>query len=173
VLPGQVPHAHLPFALAQQEFAPMTPSRKRAPKINPRNAWYRLAIRRSAIDSWGVFAQENIPRGKRVIEYTGKRLTFGQASLLRPPKDTYLARVALDTVLDGATRGSGAEFINHCCDPNLRWKRSRGRLMFYSRRRIRAGEELTFRYAYPVKFVRIPCRCGSPKCKGTLRYIFR
>jgi hypothetical protein len=36
-----------------------------------------------------------------------------------------------------------------------------------------AGEELAYRYAYPVKITRVPCQCGSPKCRGTLRYLLR
>jgi SET domain-containing protein len=76
-------------------------------------------------------------------------------------------------MLDGRFGGSGAEFVNHSCDPNLVWKRVHGHLVFYSRRKIRAGEELTLWYTYPVKITRIPCGCGSPKCRGTLRYLLR
>jgi hypothetical protein len=44
-------------------------------------------------------------------------------------------------------------------------------LLFFSRRKIRAGEELTWKYRYPVKIHRVPCRCGARRCRGTLRYI--
>jgi uncharacterized protein len=151
----------------------MAAIRNGTPKVNPKYAWYRVKVAKSGIHSWGLFAEEDIPRGKPVIEYTGKRLTLGRASLLKHPHDMYLVRASTDIVLDGATRGSGAEFINHCCDPNLLGRRLRGRVIFYSRRRIRAGEELTFRYAYPTAFTRVPCCCGSAKCRGTLRYLFR
>lgn len=39
--------------------------------------------------------------------------------------------------------GSGAEFINHSCDPNFKWRRIRRRLFYYGRRKIKVGEELT------------------------------
>jgi SET domain-containing protein len=151
----------------------MTTQRRAARKINPKFAWYRLRIGRSPIHSTGVFAMEDIPRGQRVMEYTGKRLSLVQASKLGPPQDRYLVRLSLQWALDGSVGGSGAELVNHCCDPNLAWKRVSGHLFFYSRRRIRAGEELTLRYAYPVKMTRVPCHCGSPKCRGTLRYLLR
>lgn len=143
----------------------------RTRKINPKFAWYKLRIGRSQIHKTGVFALEDIPAGKRVIEYTGKRLTLAQAFGLRYPREVYLARVSRDRVIDGSVGGSGAELINHSCDPNLVWTHSRNHLFFYSKRRIRAGEELGYRYAYPVKIARVPCRCGSRKCRGTVRYV--
>ncbi|HTS13543.1 MAG TPA: SET domain-containing protein-lysine N-methyltransferase [Candidatus Limnocylindrales bacterium] len=140
-------------------------------EIKSKYAKFRLRIGRSKINGLGVFAMEDIPARRRVIEYTGKRLTLLQAIELKPSQDKYLVRIGMRWLLDGSRGGSGAERINHCCDPNLSWKRSRGRLAFYSRRRIREGEELTVRYAYPKKLTRIPCRCGAATCSGTLRYL--
>lgn len=140
-------------------------------KIDARFARYKLEIRRSRIDSLGVFALDEIPRGKCVIEYTGRKLSIERALELIPPFDAYLVRSTRRRILDGRVGGSGAELVNHSCDPNLLCKRSRGRLHFWSRRRIRVGEELTLRYAYPFKVIRVPCRCGSKKCRGTLRYL--
>lgn len=139
--------------------------------INPKFARYRLQIKRSRIHRRGVFALENIPKGKPVIEYTGKRLTFGEAAMIKSQHDEYLVRTGVDVALDGRFGGSGAEFINHSCNPNMIWKLRRGRLIFHSRRLIRAGEELTFRYSYPARITRIPCHCGSPKCRKVFRYI--
>lgn len=149
----------------------MPTKREPAPKINRKLARYRLELRGSHIHGWGVFAQEDIPAKKAVIQYTGKRLTYVQASRLLPPLDSYLVRLNLNTVIDGAFHGSGAEHINHSCAPNLRFVRNRGRVVFYSLRRIRAGEEVTFRYEYPIKITRVSCRCGAPNCRRTLRYI--
>jgi len=145
--------------------------RQRVPKINPKYAKFQLRVGRSKISGLGVFAMEDIPARRRVIEYTGKRLTLIQAMELKPSEDRYLVRIGMRWALDGSRGGSGAERINHCCDPNLSWKRSRGRLTFYAKRRIREGEELTVRYHYPVKLTRVPCRCGAAKCRGTLRYL--
>jgi hypothetical protein len=37
-----------------------------------------------------------------------------------------------------------------------------------SRRQIRRGEELTVDYMFSKKVEPVRCRCGSPKCRGTI-----
>jgi len=138
-----------------------------------RHALFKLRVGASRIHRRGVFALEDIPAGRKVIEYTGRRLTFAQAADLNPPRDRYVARLDNKWLLDGRIGGTGAEFINHSCTPNLMFRRTRGHLYYFSRKKIRAGEELTSRYGYHVKITRIPCRCGSPKCRGTFRYLLR
>jgi SET domain-containing protein len=143
------------------------------PRINQKYARYQLRIGPSKIHHVGVFAAEDIPSHRRVIEYTGKRLTFAQAMDLNPPHDRYLVRLNDTRVLDGRKEGSGAELINHSCAPNLIFRREPGHIFFVSRRKIRAGEELTVRYWYPTQLVRVPCHCGARRCRGTLRYILK
>jgi len=142
------------------------------PRINPKFAGYRLRVGRSPIHRYGVFALEDIPAGRKVIEYSGKRLTVTQADRMHASKDGYLATLSSLWVVDPSIGGSGAEFINHSCNPNLKWRRVRGHLFYFSRRKIPKGEELTGDYGYPLKLKRIPCRCGVPTCRGTLRYTF-
>lgn len=147
----------------------MKASPKSLRKISVKFARYAIAVGRSGIHHRGVYAVEDIPAHRRVVEYTGRRITREQAARLSDPKDVYLADVSLFAVIDGRVGGNGAEFINHSCEPNLKPRRSKGRLYFVSLRAIRAGEELTFRYAYPVKLRRIPCRCGARNCRKTFR----
>ena len=139
--------------------------------INPKAARFRLRIGRSTLHRYGVFALEEIPADRRVIEYTGKCLTLEQAVKIGPPKDIYVAWITAAKYVDGARGGSGAEFMNHSCQPNLMQRHVRGHLLFFSRREIRAGEELTWNYHYPIKLQRIPCTCGARRCRGTLRYV--
>jgi SET domain-containing protein len=146
-------------------------SKRKVPRINPRFTRYLLEVRGSKIHGYGVFALEEIPRGRRVIEYTGRRISLAQANRIRPPKEAYLAMVDREWVADPSVGGSGAEFINHSCRANLEWRRVRGHLYFYSRRRIRAEEELTGNYRYPTRIKRIPCHCGERNCRRTLRYL--
>jgi SET domain-containing protein len=140
-------------------------------RVDPRFARFRLRVGRSRIHQYGVFALEDIPAGQQVIEYTGKRLTVAQANQIDFPKDGYLATLSDRWVADPSRGGSGAEIINHSCNPNLKWRRIRGRLFYFSRRKIRAGEELTGDYSYPLHLRRVPCRCGARNCRGTLRYV--
>ena len=140
-------------------------------RIRHESARYPLKIARSRIHRFGVFALKDIPAGRRVIEYTGRRLSLDQGYLLKPPHDDYLVRLGRNRLINGSVGGSGAEFINHGCDPNLTWQRRRGRLFFYSRRMISAGQELTICFSYPTKARRVPCICGARNCQKTLQYV--
>lgn len=140
-------------------------------EINPKATRYRLRVARSSLHRYGVFALEDIPRARRVIEYTGKRLLYGDAARICPPNDTYIATMNSNWCVDGRSGGSGAQFINHSCQPNLIWRCVGSRLHLFSLRRIRAGEELTVSYRYAIRIQRIPCHCGARGCRGTLRVL--
>jgi SET domain-containing protein len=142
-------------------------------RIRHKSARYLLRIGRSRIHRYGVFALEDIPVRCQVIEYTGRRLSLDQAAKLKPPHDDYLVRPGQSRLINGSIGGSGAEFINHSCNPNLTWRHREGSLFFYSRRPIRAGEELTMCFSYPIKARRVPCSCGTRKCRKTLRYLIK
>jgi SET domain-containing protein len=145
-----------------------------APKrrVNSKFARFRMQIGRSAKHRYGVFALEDIPASRRVIEYTGKHLSLEQACRIPAPKDIYIARISSKLYVDGRRGGSGAEFMNHSCAPNLATRSIGRHLYLYSRRKIRAGDELTWNYRYPIKLKRVPCRCGARRCRGTLRYVW-
>lgn len=143
--------------------------------INPSFSQYRLHIRGSAIHRHGVFATERIPPGRKVIEYTGRRISkralrkrFRRMSIAARRRLIYLARLNRYWLLDGAVGGSGAQFINHSCDPNLSPRRLPGHILLFSRRTIQKGEELTWDYRYSQRSEMVTCRCGTRKCRGTI-----
>lgn len=149
-------------------------SRNRA-KLDPRFTKWKLRVGPSGIHRRGVFAAENISRGRKVIEYTGERITrrvaasrFRRIWLSRGPKRCYLFGLNRRWTIDGTVGGSGAELINHSCDPNLRTRKVRGHILYFSHREIPRGEELTVDYRFPKRSVRVRCRCGSTKCRGTI-----
>ena len=41
-------------------------------------------------------------------------------------------------------------------------------VVIVARYKIIAGEELTYDYHMPIEDVKIPCRCGSSMCRGTM-----
>jgi uncharacterized protein len=149
--------------------------RRVLPTVNSEYCKYKLRIRRSPIHSFGVYAAEQIPPGRAVIEYTGRRWSrialFKRASRMSRAalrNWIYLARINRHWVLDGADGGSGAEFINHSCEPNLRARRLRGHVILFSLGIIHKGEELLWDYRFDKHGRRVPCRCGSPNCRGTI-----
>ena len=70
--------------------------------------------------------------------------------------------------LDGSVGGSGAEHINHSCNPNIRTWITRGHILYMSSCFIRKGEELTVDYHFAKNVEKVRCICGSPKCRGTI-----
>jgi uncharacterized protein len=143
--------------------------------IDYRYARFPLRVGRSRIHRFGVFAVKTIPPGRKVIEYTGERLNMQQARVRQRgnwsrsgTKIDAIFRLNRYWAVDGGVGGSGAELINHCCDPSLKTRRIRGHILYFSRRRIRPGEELTVDYRFPAKSKRVTCHCGSCKCRGTI-----
>jgi len=153
----------------------MTSPSKTYPKLDPRFHCWRLRVGRSRIQGLGVFAAQAIASGRKVFEYTGERISHREANerfrrmmRSRKPKRFCLFHLNRRCMIDGAVNGSGAELINHSCNPNLRTRRIRGHILYFSRRRIRKGEELTLDYKFSKRALRVPCSCGSPLCRGTI-----
>jgi SET domain-containing protein len=149
----------------------MRDAQKRIAAASP----FRLCVRRSGIHRLGVFAGRVIPPRVKVIEYAGERISRREARrrylvIWKRHKGAfnYLARLNRYRVIDGAVGGNGSELINHSCDPNIGFHRKHGKLWFLSLRRIRKGEELTLDYRFPRKAAKVPCHCGSPRCRGTI-----
>jgi SET domain-containing protein len=140
----------------------------KAPKLNPDFACFKLLIRRSKIHRYGVFAGQRIPANRKVIEYTGKRLNRLQAKYRGDGDYTYLFAVDDYWTLDGAVGGSGAEIINHSCDPNLVSRIVKGHVLYMSLRVIKAGEELTVNYNFGKDVRTFPCSCGTATCGGAI-----
>jgi SET domain-containing protein len=146
----------------------MTTALVRAPSIDARYCPYRLEIRESRIHRRGVYALEPIPPRRKVIEYTGEKIGRRETKERGQGEITYLFTLDDYWTLDGAIGGSGAEIINHSCDPNLCTWHLKGHILYMSKRAIRPGEELTVDYRFSAKIERVPCTCGSGKCRGTI-----
>ena len=54
----------------------------KSPELDPRRMCFKLAIRESRIHRRGVYACEPIPPRRKVIEYTGERISRRQTFLL-------------------------------------------------------------------------------------------
>jgi SET domain-containing protein len=140
----------------------------RSPSIDPRYACFKIVIRRSRIHRYGVYAEESIPANRKVIEYTGERVNRREAKRRGDGKFTYLFAVDNYWTLDGAVGGSGAEIINHSCEPNLVSRVMKGHILYMSLRPIQVGEELTVDYHLDWNPPVTPCQCGTQRCRGTL-----
>jgi SET domain-containing protein len=140
----------------------------KSPRIDPRHARFRMEIRESKIHRRGVYALERIPARRKVIEYTGERIGRRETKRRGQGSLTYLFTLDDYWTIDGAVGGSGAEIINHSCQPNLYSCIVRGHILYMSKRAIRRGEELTVDYRFSDKIKEVRCRCGSSVCRGTI-----
>ena len=140
------------------------------PVIDENFTNFKLDVRPSKIHRWGVYAAENIPARRKVIEYTGERISRKETRRRSDEQARMIYLFTLDNywTLDGAVGGSGAQYINHCCDPNIKTIIQQGHILYMSKRVIRPGEELTVDYHFSDKIDDVPCRCGSALCRGTI-----
>jgi SET domain-containing protein len=138
----------------------------KTPRIDPRYAVFKLSIRKSAIHRYGVYAQELIPGNRKVIEYTGQHLNRRETKYA---DHTYLFTLDKYWTVDGGVGGSGAEIINHSCEPNLVSRVMKGHILYVSLRVIKPGEELTVDYNFGKETERVRCFCGAEKCRGSIQ----
>jgi SET domain-containing protein len=139
-----------------------------------------IEVRNSKVHGSGVFALRHIPKGTRIIEYVGDRISHKAADERYDDHDesdnhTFLFVVDGRTVIDAAVGGNEARFINHHCDGNCESAIEKRRVFIDACRDIEPGEELGYDYEIgrekddPPNVDEIyACRCGSPKCRGTM-----
>jgi uncharacterized protein len=139
-----------------------------------------IEVRESPLHGRGVFATRRIPKGARVIEYLGERVSHGEADRRYEEKDandnhTFLFIVDDDTVIDAGVDGNDARFVNHACQPNCESVIEDARVFIDTVRAIEPGEELTYDYQIqrepddpPDIDTIFACRCGHRRCRGSM-----
>lgn len=111
----------------------------------------------------GLFTLESIKRKEFIIEYVGDTLTCRQAD---ERGGKYLFETSENRFIDGSARTNTARYINHSCAPNCEIEIFRGRIYVFSKRAIKAGEELSYDYGEEYFDEHIKphgCRCRSCK----------
>jgi SET domain-containing protein len=125
-------------------------------------------IRSFSIHDAGFYTTTRIPKGKRVAEYTGPRLSKDEADVLYEASPiTYLFGLGDGSiVIDGHCM---AMFINHSCDPNCETDEEGGRVWIRAIKNIAAGSEITYDYClYDGGDEAAICNCGAKNCRGTM-----
>ena len=118
----------------------------------------KYAVKRSAT-GLGLFALAPIPAGRRIIEYTGPLVPNAEVEKRR---GKYFFGVNSKWAIDGSPRANTARYINHSCRPNAEALVSGRRVWIWSKRKIEAGEEITYNYGkeYFDDHIRpVGCRC--------------
>lgn len=146
-----------------------------------KNRSKRLVVKSSSIHSSGLFTLDSISFGDFVIEYVGEVIGLRVSEKREKQYETlygqdgccYLFRIDGEYFVDATRKGNAARYINHSCDPNCIAKiivdeNDQKRIVFYTKRRISEGEEITYDYKFPKEDRKIPCHCGSKNCRGSL-----
>lgn len=137
-----------------------------------------IVVKKSRIHSTGVFARKDIPKGTRVIEYVGEKVTKAQSDRLadipleKNKKNSDYGAVYLFILnkrydINGYVPYNTARFINHSCDPNCESEIIRGHIWIIALRDIKKGEEITYNYNYEFEdYEDHRCSCGAKRCVG-------
>ncbi len=107
----------------------------------------------------GLYTQEPIPKGRCIIEYTGRQISKKEEY---ESNSKYLFEVSKTKTIDGASRSNKARYINHSCRPNCEIEIRKEHVYVFSKRAIKAGEELTYDYDtdYFDEYIKpVGCKC--------------
>ena len=144
------------------------------PKSAPKGS---VAVKGSDVHGRGVFVKERIPRGVRVLEYLGEKVSKKEADarsdeqMAKAQKGScgavYLFELNSRYYLDGNISGNPAKYINHSCSSNCRFELDKGRVWVISKKTLLPGDELSIDYGFDVEVHEDhPCLCGSDNCVG-------
>lgn len=137
-----------------------------------------IEVRKSGVHGTGVFAAKKIPRGTKVIEYVGEKISKKESDkradevLDKAKKNPELGGVYIFELnkrwdIDGNVSWNTARFINHSCDPNCETEIEDGKIWIVAMKDIAKGEELSYNYGYDIDdFEEHPCNCGAKNCVG-------
>uniref|UniRef100_A0A914GWV8 Histone-lysine N-methyltransferase n=1 Tax=Globodera rostochiensis TaxID=31243 RepID=A0A914GWV8_GLORO len=141
----------------------------------------------SAIDE--EMANELVLRTEPLTNAWAKASKHNKLREQCPPKTSKVPPMKLDEfcqyfgedftyIIDAAKMGNIGRFLNHSCDPNchvqhclvdthdlrMPW------CAFFTKKFVRAGEELCWDYAYEIGSVerQVNCKCGTSVCRGRL-----
>ncbi|CAK9439679.1 uncharacterized protein LODBEIA_P37790 [Lodderomyces beijingensis] len=134
-----------------------------------------VSVFQTELKGYGLKANSEIKEGQFIYEYIGEVIdeaTFRKKMIeydLKRYKHFYFMMLKNDAFIDATEKGSLARFVNHSCSPNAfvdKWNvGDRLRMGIFAKRRIQAGEEISFDYnvdRYGAQSQ--PCYCGEPNC---------
>lgn len=113
----------------------------------------KLIVKKSKISGLGLFAGEHIGWGKKIIEYTGEKISNKEANrrlrFNRTIGITYIFELDKKYSIDGLVGGNESRLINHSSkNPNCTAIRANGKIFIVSYDDIKKGDELTFDYGF-------------------------
>lgn len=137
--------------------------------VRPAYQKYDVAVKRSRIDGFGVFAVEAVPAFRKIGEIRGERISVAEARQRAAGQQRIMiVEVSARQAVDASHSSDPMRFTNHSCRPNARLQIRSERIEFYALRAIEPGEEITVNYGETHHEGTLACRCGAPGCIGWL-----
>jgi SET domain-containing protein len=129
----------------------------------------KFEVKRSPIDGRGLFAATAVPARRKLGEMIGTVIGAREARRrARRRKRIAIVEIGDGKAVDAAFGGNQFRFTNHSCTPNAFIRICYGRVEIWSKRKIRAGEEITCNYGKSQHDGKLRCRCAQPGCQGFL-----
>ena len=125
------------------------------------NSSFSLSVKRSK-SGLGVFSNEAIKKGKFILEYSGELIPNEEADRRG---GRYLFNINSRWTVDGRKLENLSRYLNHSCRPNCEVKTRGKKILIYSYKNIKAGDELTYDYGkdYFDQYIK-PHGCRCEKC---------
>ena len=128
-----------------------------------------ITVKKSKIDGKGCFATMRFPKGKKIAEYAGERISRREIKRrLTDLQRIHICAIDHYWAIDGSVGGNGTQYINHCCTPNCTMRVIKGHLLFFALRDIEPGEEILLDYEWSWHDDNYKCKCGAPDCRGKM-----
>lgn len=144
-------------------------------KRRPAKAMFSLSpvqFRNSPIAGRGVFARRRFEPGEVIVPYAPQQRRVPERSdEAVAAAESKITLLSGDEVIIPDTSVPGGWLCNHSCEPNAAlYASGEGRIQ--CTRPIAPGEEVTIFYGWVSHNEpgRDPCRCGSPRCRGTINF---
>ncbi|HVF56795.1 MAG TPA: SET domain-containing protein-lysine N-methyltransferase [Pyrinomonadaceae bacterium] len=128
-----------------------------------------IEVRPSKIDGKGCFATVLFPKGRKIAELTGERVSRVEAARrMHGKRRLHICAINPYWGIDSSRGGNGTQYVNHSCAPNSFMKIIHEHVIFFALRDIHPGEEITLDYVESYHPDTKRCRCGSPTCRSTI-----
>ena len=141
------------------------------PEAAARPAYQKFAVdvAPSCIDGHGAFAAEPIPARVKIGEIRGESISVSDARIRATRHErVMIVEVSQRRAIDFSKSSDPMRYTNHSCRPNARLCIRQGRVEFYALTAIATGDEVTVDYGETHHQGKLACRCGVPRCRGTL-----
>ena len=139
------------------------------PTERPAYQKFEVAVHKSGIAGFGVFAAEPILAHRKIGEIRGESISVAEARRRAVGRQRIMiVEISARKAVDASHSQDPMRFTNHACNPNARLSIQGGRIEFYAMRAITPGEEITVNYGPTHHEGTLACRCGSANCVGWL-----